>query len=147
MKQLPVQEKGVSAVPKKRARATSPSLVRQKSYRKEHNSSSANSVPNNRGLRSPSPSRRLADGNHNIRGFSTKHGANIVSKGSSVNPGPKRESFRASTPSPNRDLTISRDFSERKRDAFSQQVRGQEMDIVMEDINNPLIALDCFIFL
>lgn len=70
-----------------------------------------------------------------------------MSKGSSVNPGPKRESFRASTPSPNRDLTISRDFSERKRDAFSQQVRGQEIDIVMEDINNPLIALDCFIFL
>ncbi|KAG8378187.1 hypothetical protein BUALT_Bualt08G0111800 [Buddleja alternifolia] len=143
----------VSSTPKKRARSNSPTpIIRQKSFRKEQ--CSATSIPN-RGLRSPSPSRR----------FNTENSKSFSSKGSSPNnnhcsSGMKRESFRAKTASPNRDIPINRNFSLRKMDTFSQQVSrkiegvhtgdikcSQEMDIVMEDVNNPLIALDCFIFL
>ncbi|KAI3464584.1 hypothetical protein Pfo_021247 [Paulownia fortunei] len=162
-----IQEKAMISVstPRKRARASSPTLVRQKSFRKDQNS--ASSIPN-RGLRSPSPSRRF--NGENSRSVST-NGTNenscrrpIVYKGNAANSatsGLKRESFRVPTASPNRELTISRNFSVRKKDSFSQQVStkiddhvavgdiqsSQEMDAVMEDINNPLIALDCFIFL
>ncbi|GFQ01654.1 hypothetical protein PHJA_002309300 [Phtheirospermum japonicum] len=153
-KKQSIQEKAENNVPtpKKRARASSPTLVRQKSFRKEPN---YNPVLPNRALRSPSPSRRFNNGtseNNSCR-------RQIVSKGNNV----KRESFRAPTASPNRDLTIGRNFLAMKKDTLiSQQVSGkidddhvaagdikgrQDMDIVMEDINNPLIALDCFIFL
>ncbi|KAL3641200.1 hypothetical protein CASFOL_016168 [Castilleja foliolosa] len=146
--------------PKKRARANSPTLVRQKSFRKEQ-SYSYNPVLPNRTLRSPSPSRRFNNGASENNSF----GRGIVSKGSNVvNSCPRRDSFRAPAASPNRDFTNGRNFSARKRDTLiSQQVSGkiiddvhvgvgdvkgkQDMDIVMEDINNPLIALDCFIFL
>ncbi|KAK4429596.1 hypothetical protein Salat_1260200 [Sesamum alatum] len=163
-----VQERPMIGVqtPKKRARASSPTLVRQKSFRKDQNP--ASSLPN-RGLRSPSPSRRFSG--ENSRSGSTNganessgrspvtYKANAVSSATS---GVKRESFRAPiTASPSRDQMISRNFSVRKKDTFTQRVSKKtddgvavavaadvgEMDTVMEDINNPLIALDCFIFL
>lgn len=159
-----VQEKATiiaGSTPKKRARASSPTLVRQKSFRKEQNL-----VPN-RGLRSPSPSRRFNGESNRI--FPVKESSYrkpVVSKGNAVSSTPKRESFRAPipspspSPSPSRELTmISRDYAVRKsNEALSQRIcsridggvgvgDGKEIDIVMEDINNPLIALDCFIFL
>ncbi|KAL0438154.1 UNVERIFIED_CONTAM: hypothetical protein Slati_2298400 [Sesamum latifolium] len=149
--------------PKKRARASSPTLVRQKSFRKDQNT--ASSLPN-RGLRSPSPSRRFSG--ENSRSGSTNgtnessgrspvmYKANAISSATS---GVKRESFRAPiAASPSRDMMISRNFPVRKKDTFPQQISKKidegvaaadvgETDIIMEDINNPLIALDCFIFL
>lgn len=157
-----VQEKATinsGSTPKKRARASSPTLVRQKSFRKEQNL-----VPN-RGLRSPSPSRRFHGESNRIFPVykESSYRKPVVSKGNAASSTPKRESFRAPipSPSPNRDLTaISRDYAVRKNnEAFSQHIcsridggvlgvgDGKEIDIIMEDINNPLIALDCFIFL
>lgn len=113
----------------------------------------------NRGLRSPSPSRKFNGESNRI--FPVKDSCYrkpVVSKGNAVGSAPKRESFRAPIPSPSRELAISRDYAVRKNEAFSQHIcsridgrvgggDGKEIDIVMEDINNPLIALDCFIFL
>ncbi|KAK4391022.1 hypothetical protein Sango_2165500 [Sesamum angolense] len=163
-KQSVQERQTISApTPKKRARASSPTLVRQKSFRKDQNP--ASSLPN-RGLRSPSPSRRFSG--ENSRSGSTNgtnessgrspvtYKANAISTATS---GVKRESFRAPiTASPSRDMMISRNFPVRKKDTFPQQVGKKidegvaaadvrEMDTAMEDINNPLIALDCFIFL
>lgn len=156
-----VQE-NAKITPKKRVRASSPTLVRQKSFRKE--TSSVPLTPN-RGLRSPSPSRRF-NGEKNrtflTNGtFENSYKRPVLSKGkSAVNSGTcgvRRENFRASIASPNRDLSINPDSLVRKKDALSQQnstkidagnIKSiQDMDVVMEDINNPLIALDCFIFL
>lgn len=132
----------LASTPKKRARAASPTLVRQKSFRKEQNSPS-------RGLRSPSPSRRFnGDGNGN-RIFPVKENyyrKPVVSRGN--NAVTSAPSFRA----PNRELSISREYSVRKSDALCEQISSKingrdQVDVVMEDINNPLIALDCFIFL
>ncbi|KAG6435901.1 hypothetical protein SASPL_100782 [Salvia splendens] len=131
-------------VAKKRARAASPTLVRQKSFRKEKNM----------GLRSPSPSRRFnGDGNRIFpsreSGYNGKPavsgGSKRVSFGGAV---PKRESFRA----PKAELSTRRVYSSvRKIDGFcehiSSKIEGKEIDAVMEDIDNPHIALDCFIFL
>ncbi|KAL0326111.1 UNVERIFIED_CONTAM: hypothetical protein Sradi_5180400 [Sesamum radiatum] len=149
--------------PKKRARASSPTLVRQKSFRKDQNP--ASSLPN-RGLRSPSPSRRFSGENSrsgSTNGTNESSGRSPVTykanASSTATSGVKRESFRAPiTASPSRDMMISRNFPVRKKDTFPQQVGKKidegvaaadlrEMDTVMEDINNPLIALDCFIFL
>ncbi|XP_057795629.1 uncharacterized protein LOC131011800 [Salvia miltiorrhiza] len=151
----------LAPTPKKRARASSPTLVRQKSFRKEQNSP-------NRGLRSPSPSRRFnGDGNRIFPVQESYYRKPVVSRGNNA---PKRESFRAPSPArtpkrelsiapktesfrapapaiPKRELSISREYSVRKSDAFSSKIDGREVDVVMEDINNPLIALDCFIFL
>lgn len=156
-----VQEKAM-ITPRKRVRASSPTLVRQKSFRKESNSVT---LTPNRGLRSPSPGRRF--NGENNRSFSTNgtyensYKRPVLSKGrsavSSATSGPRRESFRASIASPNRDSSINSDLLVRKKDAFSQQISTKigagnsksfhDMDVVMEDINNPHIALDCFIFL
>ncbi|KAL8059556.1 hypothetical protein ABFX02_03G095500 [Erythranthe guttata] len=127
--------------PKKRARTNSPTLVvRQKSFRKENinnNSFSSSSSSQGMMMRSPSPGRRFSTNGNN-----------------SVNYGVNRESFRASKASPNRDMTISsRNFSVKKNDTVTRNNFGAKIDreltddIIMEDINNPLIALDCFIFL
>ncbi|KAL1543765.1 hypothetical protein AAHA92_20699 [Salvia divinorum] len=131
--------------PKKRARAASPTLVRQKSFRKEMSSP-------NRGLRSPSPSRRFNGEGNRIFPFreSGYNGKPAVSRGS--NAAPKRESFRGAAANPKAELSVSRVYSSvRKIDGFrehiSSKIEGKEIDVVMEDIDNPHIALDCFIFL
>ncbi|KAH6759168.1 hypothetical protein C2S51_019403 [Perilla frutescens var. frutescens] len=149
-----VQEKVMmmmNTTPKKRARASSPTLVRQKSFRKEQNYC-VGSTPN-RGLRSPSPSRRFNGGESN-RIFPVKESCyrnQVVSSSRGITPAPKRESFRVPNPSPKRESSIDRDCLVRRNDAMSQHISGKsdgkEIDVVMEDIDNPLIALDCFIFL
>ncbi|KAL6525027.1 hypothetical protein OROMI_030620 [Orobanche minor] len=157
----PVQEKATNHVPatkKKRPRASSPTLARQKSFRLEQESSP---MPN-RALGSPSPSRRFNNvdncGYVPTNGTSNYYRRRIASKGNnSISSCSKKESFRARTASsPNRKCC---NFTERNNDTLISREAGtkiddhagikdmQEMDIVMEDINNPLIALDCFIFL
>ncbi|KAG6432574.1 hypothetical protein SASPL_104154 [Salvia splendens] len=133
---------------KKRARAASPTLVRQKSFRKEPN----------RGIRSPSPSRRFNGDGNRIFPF-RESGYNGKPAGSGgCNAAPKRESFRGAVPrresfrAPKAELSTSRVYSSvRKIDGFrehiSSKIEGKEIDVVMEDIDNPHIALDCFIFL
>ncbi|XP_073271944.1 uncharacterized protein [Primulina huaijiensis] len=150
---LSVQENLAGSTPKKRARENSPTLVRQKSFRKEQN----------RGLRSPSPSRKFnRENNNSLLADENSYKGPIFPKASatdSLSYGVKRESFRPPTTSPNRAFAIKRNVSVPKMDAFSKKIGGnhgvgediqsrQGLDIVMEeDINNPLIALDCFIFL
>ncbi|CAA3028067.1 Hypothetical predicted protein [Olea europaea subsp. europaea] len=155
--------------PKKRARASSPTIIRQKSFRKEQNSAISNS---NRGLmRSPSPSRRFSGDNMSrtsptnaskkgsCRNSSTISRANTNISSSS---GRKRENSRPRTASPSHDLNRRNTEIMSKRDVINRQVnakiddistgevqcnQGMDRDFIMEDINNPLIALDCFIFL
>ncbi|CAA0831683.1 Unknown protein [Striga hermonthica] len=144
----PVQEKAAASsvpIPKKRTRTNSPTLVRQKSFRKEQ---SLSSVPN-RTLRSPSPSRRFSTG---------ENGGYIAANGVYENglhgrqAGMRRESFRASAARLNRELAVGPNFSLARKGMLvsrraSAKIDDFEMDVVMEDINNPHIALDCFIFL
>ncbi|GER49137.1 DNA gyrase subunit B [Striga asiatica] len=141
----PSQEKAAASrvpTPKKRARANSPTLVRQKSFRKEQ---SLSSVPN-RALRSPSPSRRFSKGENG--GYISANG--VYENGSHRRQaGTRRESFRASAASRlNRELAVEPNFWLAKKGTLvSRNIDDLEMDAVMEDINNPHIALDCFIFL
>ncbi|KAL2513097.1 hypothetical protein Adt_18697 [Abeliophyllum distichum] len=153
------------ATPKKRARASSPTLVRQKSFRKEQNCASSN--PNRILMRSPSPSRRftgdsiskIVPTNGSCRNSSVNSRANTNISASS---GRKRENSRSQTASPNHDLNRRNTAIMSKSDVISQQINAKiddistgevqcnqamNMDLLLEDINNPLIALDCFIFL
>ncbi|CAI9115554.1 OLC1v1016478C1 [Oldenlandia corymbosa var. corymbosa] len=190
MKQL-IRENQGGATPKKRARANSPTLVRQKSFRKDPDpkvisSSPANStyhLPNRTALmRSPSPSRRFngeiplrdspmkntaKDPGTNYSRRSTVVKSNRQSTLSSASL--RRENFKIPQ-SPNYDFgTKSGTIMKINRDAAlisHQQEIGQknskievaekELDknqmqdleaMVIEDVHNPLIALDCFIFL
>ncbi|CAA0831687.1 Unknown protein [Striga hermonthica] len=146
----PSQEKAAASsvpMPKKRARSNSPTLVRQKSFRKEQ---SLSSMPN-RALRSPSPSRRFSTGENG--GYISANG--VYENGlHGRQAGTRRESFRASAARLNRELAVGPNFSLAKKGMFvsrraSAKIDDFEMDVVMEDINNNPhnIALDCFIFL
>ncbi|CAI9786602.1 unnamed protein product [Fraxinus pennsylvanica] len=157
------------ATPKKRPRPSSPTIIRQKSFRKEQNSAISNS---NRGLmRSPSPSRRFSGDNlprttpTNVSKNSSCRNSSTISRANtniSSSSGRKRENSRPQTASPSHDLTRRNKEVVSKRDVINQQIsakiddisagevqcnQGMDMDLVLEDINNPLIALDCFIFL
>ncbi|KAM3361019.1 putative protein TPRXL [Capsicum galapagoense] len=166
----PRREYNSTTTPKKRPRANSPTMVRQKSFRKEPDqqltkggnigddnstiTSTYHHFPSPRTtLKSPSPSRRFP---------------------SSLNDDMKESSFRKSiTSKGNKGSVISRSSSLRRVNNFTPKNEGKirnvlpispkidEMEIgevksndhqdldsfLMEDINNPLIALDCFIFL
>ncbi|GFS37586.1 hypothetical protein Acr_00g0052890 [Actinidia rufa] len=83
----------------KRARANSPTLSRQKSFRREQERPhSVNSVPN-RTLRSPSPSRRFGGENYNCRGgLRNAHKENLIGSGSLY---VRKENIRPSSPGNN----------------------------------------------
>ncbi|KAL3504315.1 hypothetical protein ACH5RR_034156 [Cinchona calisaya] len=159
---LPVKEANMQqfgrSTPKKRARANSPIMVRQKSFRKEPDKTSSSPtyhLPNRSLMRSPSPSRRfngesLTDSSTNAikeiysRKISVPK-ANFVTHTSSST---RKESFR--TP-----FTPNYDLNKRCTNSKSNEIEGgcekeasQDVEaMLVEDINNPLIALDCFIFL
>nr|GMD34240.1 CLK4-associating serine/arginine rich protein-like [Ipomoea batatas] len=128
------------STPKKRPRSNSPTLVRQKSFRKDNlNTSTACHFPN-RALRSPSPSRRFsaADGQGKMDISPFRHGGaafNGVGKHNFKPVSPNCQPRGVDSGSTKGNIVNS------KRDGEVQS--SQEM----EDINNPLIALDCFIFL
>ncbi|KAF5749079.1 hypothetical protein HS088_TW04G01041 [Tripterygium wilfordii] len=166
-KQL-IQEKVHLSIPQKRVRASSPStLTRQKSFRRDTSSSSLPS----RTLRSPSPSRRFSAhglNGDNGRGFASttqktncsartvgsKFGGisnNSVSsalKESLRPPSPIRNLNYLGTPLRNRETCIHRISSKIDEVAVGEALSHLDNDLVlMEDIDNPLISLDCFIFM
>ncbi|KAK2989773.1 hypothetical protein RJ640_029927 [Escallonia rubra] len=146
------------STPRKRARATSSSLTRQKSFRKEPEgpNSTTYSLPS-RTMRSPSPSRRF-DGNtpgESCCKRNTDSNLNAVHSGSFST---RKENMRPLSPYNN--LSGYRSYM-RRGEGYAHQI-GSIMDeiavgevksdekidcIPMEDVDNPLIALDCFIFL
>ncbi|XP_055835014.1 uncharacterized protein LOC129903475 [Solanum dulcamara] len=167
----PRRECNSTTTPKKRPRANSPIMVRQKSFRKEldqqlmikggnignnnHTSSitSTYHFPSNTRttLKSPSPSRRFpsnSNGDHmKESSFRNSKGNNgsVVSRSSSLRREnhftPKNEGKMR-----NHVLPISPKIDE--MEIGEVKSNDQKLDsFLMEDINNPLIALDCFIFL
>lgn len=159
-----IQSRQFSSIPQKRARANSPVLSRQKSFRREIEIPNyANSTPG-RNLRSPSPSRRFG-GDHNYRGdLKNRHKEvccknSFVSKENVFNSGilsARRENIRP--PSPINNLGRNRGYLMNSIYGICSKIDeiagGEEfsskrdVDVIpMEDIDNPLIALDCFIFL
>ncbi|XWS23660.1 hypothetical protein CRYUN_Cryun28dG0034200 [Craigia yunnanensis] len=166
---IPPREKG--STPQKRGRSSSPStLTRQKSFRKEPDRlNSAYYLPS-RSFRSPSPSRRFS-GDKNNRGILASTSKENSSKRivgpkvnalDSISSSRRKENFRPSTPmlsshpSPliksslrNRETFIHRISSKIDETALRAALSSQQEhdSITMEDIDNPLISLDCFIFL
>ncbi|XP_022772341.1 uncharacterized serine-rich protein C215.13-like [Durio zibethinus] len=169
---IQAMEKG--STPRKRGRSSSPStLTRQKSFRKEPDRlNSAYYLPS-RSLRSPSPSRRFIGDTYSNRGIlattiskeicsSKRIVASKVNALNSVSSSLRKENFRPSSPTlsshnpstplksclRNRETFIHRISSKLDESALRAALAQQENDsIFMEDIDNPLISLDCFIFL
>ncbi|KAK8692198.1 hypothetical protein V6N13_075673 [Hibiscus sabdariffa] len=168
----PAREKG--STPQKRGRSNSPSpLTRQKSFRKDPDyrlNSAYNYLPS-RGLRSPSPSRRFNGDNY--RGLLASTSKEVCSSNrivgpkvnalNSVSPSQRRENFRVSSPKlhshdpttplkprlRNRETFVHRISSKIDEIALRAALSTQQENepVTMEDIDNPLISLDCFIFL
>ncbi|XP_060192766.1 uncharacterized protein LOC132622218 [Lycium barbarum] len=162
----PRRECNSTTTPKKRPRANSPTMVRQKSFRKEpdqqlikggtigNNASNITSTyhhsPSTRTtLKSPSPSRRFASNSNGENSFrksiaSKGNNGSVLSRSSSLrrenNLTPKREGKMRNA------IPVSPKIDEMEIGEVKSS--GQDLDsLLMEDINNPLIALDCFIFL
>ncbi|XP_028781565.1 uncharacterized protein LOC114750070 [Neltuma alba] len=150
----PPQKSVGPSVPLKRVRSSSPvNLARQKSFRKEpERPNSPCNVPN-RTLRSPSPSRRFDGGSNNLSKRTMGPKANGEAHSQSVTSLMRRENRRAA--SPNQSLQGLRrrencDFKIEERVVKEVVESKHEIEsgaAMMEDIHNPLISLDCFIFL
>ncbi|CAK9140422.1 unnamed protein product [Ilex paraguariensis] len=161
----PVAEMVLHSTPQKRPRSNSPTLTRQKSFRREPERPSSTYLHPNRTTRSPSPSRRF--NGDNCRGVSKNtqqeisyYKQSVGSMENAVNSSGlfgRKENLRPASPNNN----LGRYHSSLKNKvAYAHQVAkvdeisvpaavsSQNVDpIPMEDIDNPLIALDCFIFL
>ncbi|KAG5221963.1 protein TPRXL [Salix suchowensis] len=160
-------EKANTSTPHKRVRSNSPAaLTRQKSFRREPDRfNPSHSLPVSRTLRSPSPSRRFnGDSGRGILTITPKESCSARTVGAKVNPANsfssslRKENSRLASPyinssQPrssvrNRETCIHRISSKIDEDAVKEALAQQESDsIPMEDIDNPLISLDCFIFL
>ncbi|GAB4844116.1 hypothetical protein Ancab_037423 [Ancistrocladus abbreviatus] len=156
-KQQPSQQKLVRSAANKRPRASSPNLTRQKSFKKENERSISTYSVSSGNLRSPSASRRFINGDMSIiaqeRSGSRRF---LAAKANGVNSLKKeilRENLRPPSPRNNsrryhRETCINRVASKIDETAIGQLLPNQDVDSMpMEDIDNPLIALDCFIFL
>ncbi|XP_071925817.1 uncharacterized protein [Coffea arabica] len=170
-----IPERHGGSTPKKRARANSPTLIRQKSFRKEPehkvSSSPTYQLPSRTlMMRSPSPSRRFTGDSFRDSPMNTAKEIYsrraAVPKANSINPIPtsssimRKDSFRI-PPSPSYDLGKSNTILKSREALITQQIGSRNSPIavgqkeanqdvesmVVEDVNNPLIALDCFIFL
>ncbi|KAL5558608.1 hypothetical protein UlMin_034819 [Ulmus minor] len=163
----------VSTTSQKRVRSKSPTLTRQKSFRRDYQPEKPSSPYNNslpsRTLRSPSPSRRFVNGDHKGGGVFTntqiKECHSKRSSSSSVASYLKKEQFlRPASPNNcsstrlvrpylrsstiNREAFVHRIGSKIDEIAVGEALTQHELDTLpMEDIDNPLISLDCFIFL
>ncbi|XP_058781501.1 uncharacterized protein LOC131655687 [Vicia villosa] len=146
-------------MPQKRVRSNSPTnLTRQKSFRKE-----VELLPMrpNRMTGSPSPSRRFTisdnsvskriSNTNNSPNVSVAHYSRSVNSSSSI----RKEGLKATISSPNPNNSLRRIHSSglnfRQRETIVKDVvasHNHNVDsTVMEDVDNPLISLDCFIFL
>ncbi|KAL8251392.1 hypothetical protein R6Q59_035085 [Mikania micrantha] len=128
----PIKKIGDVKQSHKRPRAASPTLTRQKSFRIEKER-----LPNGR-IRSPSPSRR----------FNQRQPLMLNTR----NRGVIKENTRP--PSPNRNVISNRrPMFVKNEERYVSKVEGVEVVSRMtyagfaEDLDNPHIALDCFIFL
>ncbi|KAG5036200.1 hypothetical protein JHK87_011110 [Glycine soja] len=177
LKQSPPQNTvGSFSMPQKRVRSNSPTnLTRQKSFRKDTERSVtinyASNMQSRTLIRSPSPSRRFngdkcGSANLGITINSSKvssvSGVHSNSHHHSVLPSTRKESVKAVSPNNNncsrrvlhsglrnthetRTLGVGPKVDET---VVKDVVSDLDMDLtLMEDIDNPLISLDCFIFL
>ncbi|RDX64570.1 hypothetical protein CR513_56856, partial [Mucuna pruriens] len=164
LKQSPPQS---FSMPQKRLRSNSPTnLTRQKSFRKDTERSVTINYASNiqsRTLRSPSPSRRFNGdkcGSANSNSATTLTDSKRMMNSSKVSVSPlhshsvssstRKESVKASTPNNcSRRILHSRGVGPKIDETVVKDVLSDhDMDLtLMEDIDNPLIALDCFIFL
>ncbi|KAK7311501.1 hypothetical protein RJT34_09695 [Clitoria ternatea] len=161
LKQSPTQN--VFSMPQKRMRSNSPTnLTRQKSFRREperHNVTinSASNIMQGRTLGSPSPSRRfngdkcgtgmVMENSVSKRMMSPKVSVSAIHSHSCL----RKESIKAASPnnsSPKLHSGLRHRETKIDESVVKDVVCGHDMDLtMMEDIDNPLISLDCFIFL
>ncbi|GKB01628.1 hypothetical protein Tco_0829672 [Tanacetum coccineum] len=145
----------------KRARASSPTLTRQKSFRVEKERVLNNAIGNGRNMtmRSPSPSRRFngyTSSNYQrqpmVFSTNTRNETNRMVKMSTRPPSPNRHVINKERPVY---LKNKERFGYDVGSKLVQDVQVGEVlskvnytgPIPMEDLDNPHIALDCFIFL
>ncbi|KAK3425987.1 autophagy-related protein 13 [Eucalyptus grandis] len=172
----PARRAAPSNSAQKRTRASSPNLTRQKSFRADQSNGSlpsgTHSLPR-RTLRSPSPSRRF-DGGEKCRGILVNTvpddggskrlvaTSKVSAPSNYVGANSRRENVvRPPSPSPNNnpnrpirpglvhsETLLSRQIGP-KVGEIEQRVLADHDDMMdaVEDLNNPLISLDCFIFL
>ncbi|XP_052190770.1 uncharacterized serine-rich protein C215.13 [Diospyros lotus] len=144
----PLAKKLGTSTAQKRARASSPTLSRQKSFRRDHTTERPNNSPSyslpNRALRSPSPSRRFTNSTAKescSRSTTTSTISRASPKGVNLRPpSPSKSNFSKEL----RPCLVNREMSSAYRNINGGEVVSKQD---MEDIDNPLIALDCFIFL
>ncbi|PWA98874.1 hypothetical protein CTI12_AA014580 [Artemisia annua] len=142
----------------KRARASSPNLTRQKSFRVEKERV-LNTIGNGRNMtmRSPSPSRRFNGYTSNyqrqqmVYSTNTRNETNRMVKMSTRPPSPNRHVINKERPVylKNKER-FGYDVGSKVEDIQVGQVLSKvdyTGPIPMEDLDNPHIALDCFIFL
>ncbi|XAR49603.1 hypothetical protein NMG60_11032859 [Bertholletia excelsa] len=173
----PISLRHSGAAPQKRARVNSANLARQKSFRLEpERPSLRHSLPSST-LKSPSPSRRFSGENLTRKEMEKPSSPVYSLPGRSLrSPSPsrrfsqkentckrsavKRESLWPASPSNNlsrfgpclmnREKHLYRVGSKIDESAVGEVLSSQNTNgdaLPMEDIDNPLIALDCFIFL
>ncbi|XP_027337274.1 uncharacterized serine-rich protein C215.13 [Abrus precatorius] len=177
VKQSPPQNfVGSFSMPRKRVRSNSPmNLTRQKSFRKEPERSIAiNSASNmhSRTLESPSPSRRFNGDKCGSANLATTIADNSVPKRVMNSPkvsvssvyshsalsSLRKESVKPASPNNSlprvqcglrhRETCAFRVGSKIDETVAKDVLSDHDMDVIpMEDIDNPLISLDCFIFL
>ncbi|KAF5467886.1 hypothetical protein F2P56_012096 [Juglans regia] len=159
-------QKAAASIPQKRVRSSSPKpLTRQKSFRRDPEwPNHAYSTPS-RTLKSPSPSRRYNNGDRYgpvlIQAPLECHSKHMVGSKpntvSSVQSSVRKENLRPTSPNinssrlrpclRNRETCIQRIGSKIDEIAVGKALSDFDIDsIPMEDIDNPLISLDCFIF-
>ncbi|OWM85134.1 hypothetical protein CDL15_Pgr027921 [Punica granatum] len=157
----------------KRVRSSSPNLTRQKTMRvAEPDSSACSQSLSSRVLRSPSPSRRfeggdkkrgtLATSTREVIGNRTRPVAANEESNSVCSTSPsmvrRKEHIRPASPNRNPITTRLRECA-MSSESFAHQIGAKVEEIASkfsspgddvdsaDDINNPLISLDCFIFL
>ncbi|GMP46729.1 hypothetical protein CsSME_00014776 [Camellia sinensis var. sinensis] len=150
----------VTSTMQKRSCANSPTLTRKKSFRREPERPNSTYYLPSRALRSPSPSRRFSGGLTNSAKESCCK-SRAASKANAMNSGLsliKKENVRPASPINNssrhrtclmdREMCTYRIGSRIDEIVVGKVLSNQDIEAIpMEDIDNPLIALDCFIFL
>ncbi|KAJ9146233.1 hypothetical protein P3X46_028523 [Hevea brasiliensis] len=157
-----------SSTPQKRVRSNSTSpLNRQKSFRREPERINSSYYPPIRTLRSPSPSRRFnGESGRGILTGTPKESCSKRTVSSKVNAAAnsvssslmRKENLRPVSPYinsshhlrsclKNKETCIHRISSKIDEVAVEEALANHDSDAPMEDIDNPLISLDCFIFL
>ncbi|KAK1432656.1 hypothetical protein QVD17_09554 [Tagetes erecta] len=142
----------------KRARACSPPLTRQKSFRLEKERLPYVSVNGRSTMRSPSPSRRF---NGSTSGYQRQPMLSSINAHNTSNIRVAKTNTRPASPNRNV-ISKERPIYSKNKERFGcevgSKVEGVEVRevlstmshfgcVAMEDIDNPHIALDCFIFL